>query len=78
VSGSRVRAALTRGLLRLFTNRPGRPWQGTLDYVFVSPGLRVLGCELFLDRPSPDDPTLYASDHLGLRATIEVPDPGSG
>jgi endonuclease/exonuclease/phosphatase family metal-dependent hydrolase len=74
VNGSRVRSALTRGLLRLFTNRPDLPWQGTLDYIFVSPGLRVLGCEAFLDRPSPDDPTLFASDHLGLWAKIEVPE----
>jgi hypothetical protein len=28
---------------------------------------------VFLDRPSPGDPTLYASDHLGLAATLEIP-----
>lgn len=73
ITGGRVRGAVTRGLLRLFTNRPGTTWRGTLDYIFVSPGVRVLDCGVFLDRPSPDDPTLYASDHLGLAATLEVP-----
>lgn len=75
VCGGRVRGPVTRGLLRLFTNVPGKPWQGTLDYVFVSPGVRVLGCGVILDSPSPGDPTLYASDHLGLAATLEVPAP---
>ena len=75
VVGGRIRSAVTRGLLRLFTNRPGATWQGTLDYIFVSPGVRVIDCGVILDRPSPDDPTLYASDHLGLLATLEVPPP---
>jgi endonuclease/exonuclease/phosphatase family metal-dependent hydrolase len=69
----RVREILTRGLLRLFTNRPGGSWRGTLDYIFVSPDVRVVECGVFLDRPSPGDPTLYASDHLGLAATLEIP-----
>jgi endonuclease/exonuclease/phosphatase family metal-dependent hydrolase len=75
VSGQRVRGAVTRGLLRLFSNRPGDSWRGTLDYIFVSPDVRVVECGVFLDRPSPDDPTLYASDHLGLAATLEIPSP---
>jgi endonuclease/exonuclease/phosphatase family metal-dependent hydrolase len=78
-SRNRLRGPVTRGLLRLFTNRPGGSWRGTLDYIFVSPGVRVVECEVFLDRPSPDDPTLYASDHLGLAATLEIPSlAGSG
>ena len=32
-------------------------------------------CEVFLDHPSPDDPTLYASDHLGVAATLEILSP---
>jgi endonuclease/exonuclease/phosphatase family metal-dependent hydrolase len=73
VCGGRVRGPVTRGLLRLFSNAPGEPWRGTLDYIFVSPTVRVLECGVILDRPSPDDPTLYASDHFGLAATLEVP-----
>ena len=37
VSGHRVREAATRRLLRLFTNRPGDSWRGTLDYIFREP-----------------------------------------
>jgi endonuclease/exonuclease/phosphatase family metal-dependent hydrolase len=73
--GGRVRAAATRGLLRLFSNHPGAGWRGTLDYIFVSPAVRVADCVIFLDRPSPDDPALYASDHLGLAASLEIPPP---
>jgi endonuclease/exonuclease/phosphatase family metal-dependent hydrolase len=72
VSGHRVREVATRRLLRLFTNRPGDSWRGTLDYIFVSPNVRVVECNVFLDRPSPGDPTLYASDHLGLSAILDV------
>lgn len=73
ISGGRIRGPVTRGLLRLFSNRPGATWRGTLDYIFVSPGVRVVECGVILDRPSPHDPTLYASDHLGLAATLEIP-----
>jgi endonuclease/exonuclease/phosphatase family metal-dependent hydrolase len=72
VCGGRVRGPVTRGLLRLFSNAPGEPWRDTLDYIFVSPGVRVLGCDLILDRSSSDDPSLYASDHFGLAATVAL------
>lgn len=75
VSGDRVRGAITRGLLRLFTNRPDGLWRGALDYIFVSPDVRVVECGVFLDCPSPEDHTLYASDHLGLAASLEIPSP---
>jgi endonuclease/exonuclease/phosphatase family metal-dependent hydrolase len=76
--GGRVRGAATRILLRLVSNRPGGPWRGTLDYIFVGPGVRVVACGVILDGPSPDDPTLYASDHLGLAAALEIPPCGPG
>jgi endonuclease/exonuclease/phosphatase family metal-dependent hydrolase len=72
-SRGRVRGPVTRGILRLFTNRAGASWRGTLDYIFVSPDVRVVQCGVILDRPSPDDSTLYASDHVGLAAALEVP-----
>ncbi len=75
VGRGRVRAIFSRTMLRLFTNRPGQPYSDTLDYIFVSRDMRVIECSVFLDRPSPDDPTLYASDHLGLAATLEIPRP---
>jgi endonuclease/exonuclease/phosphatase family metal-dependent hydrolase len=76
VNGGRVRRLVTRGLWGLLSIRPVDLWRGSLDYIFVSPGVRVVECDVFLDRPSPDDPTLYASDHLGLAATLEIPDCG--
>ena len=72
VCGGRVRGPVTRTVLRLFSNTPGEPWRGTLDYIFVSPGVSVIRCELFLDRPSAQDATLYASDHFGLAATLAI------
>jgi endonuclease/exonuclease/phosphatase family metal-dependent hydrolase len=76
VCGGRVRGPFTRTLLRLFSNTPGEPWCDTLDYIFVSPGIEVLGCDLILDHPSPHDPTLYASDHFGLAATLAITETG--
>ncbi len=76
ISGGRVRRMATRGLLRLFSIQASDLWRGSLDYIFVSPEVRIVECGLFLDRPSPDDPTLYASDHFGLAATLKIPSPG--
>ena len=73
ISGGRVRRAITSGLCRSFSILPGDIWRGTVDYIFVSPGIGVVECSVILDRPSPRDPTLYASDHFGLAATLEVP-----
>jgi endonuclease/exonuclease/phosphatase family metal-dependent hydrolase len=73
-----IRSAVTRGLLRLFSNRAGagagagNSWRGTLDYLFVSRDLRVVECDVILNRPAPDDPSLYPSDHYGLAATLEI------
>ncbi len=77
-SRHRLRGGITRALLRLGTNRPGQSWRGTLDYIFVAPDIRVLDARVFLDRPAPLDPTLYASDHLGLVATLAISAAGSG
>jgi endonuclease/exonuclease/phosphatase family metal-dependent hydrolase len=77
ISGGRVRRAATKTLWRLLSMRSGRLWKGTLDYIFVSPDVRVLDCGVFLDRPADDDPGLYASDHLGLVATLEVAGEGN-
>jgi endonuclease/exonuclease/phosphatase family metal-dependent hydrolase len=44
-----------------------------LDYVFLSPAVyNVSEARIFCDRPSPDDDTLYPSDHVGLITTLEV------
>ncbi len=43
-----------------------------LDYVWVRGPVRVLDARLVFDRPDPEDPTLYPSDHLGLSAHLEI------
>ena len=45
---------------------------GCLDYIWVRGAVRVLHAGLAFDRPHPDDPTLYPSDHLGLSAHLEI------
>lgn len=46
-----------------------------IDYVFVSPSLSVRDCRVAFDRAAPHEPGLYPSDHVGLVADLEVPQP---
>lgn len=43
-----------------------------LDYIWVRGDVRVSGARLAFDRPHPEDPTLYPSDHVGISATFEI------
>jgi endonuclease/exonuclease/phosphatase family metal-dependent hydrolase len=43
---------------------------GTLDYIYVSSQFQVMDAALAFDRPSPEDPELYPSDHLGVWARL--------
>ena len=45
---------------------------GCLDYIWVRGEIGVMSAALAFDRPATDDPTLYPSDHFGLRAQIRV------
>jgi len=48
-------------------------WSGCLDYIFISKSVdQVLSAQLFCRKPSANDPTLYASDHVGLLTNLEV------
>jgi len=47
------------------------PKHVTVDYIFVSPSVRVLDARLVFDRPHLSDSALYASDHFGLAAVLE-------
>jgi hypothetical protein len=38
----------------------------------VDPHLAVRDCQIILNQPSPTDPTLYPSDHVGLFATLAM------
>jgi endonuclease/exonuclease/phosphatase family metal-dependent hydrolase len=48
------------------------PGSWAIDHIFVSRDIRVLSAGLTFDAAHADDPTLVASDHFGLTATIEI------
>ncbi len=43
-----------------------------IDYIWIRGAARVASARLVFDRPDPDDPTLYPSDHLGIAAQLEI------
>jgi endonuclease/exonuclease/phosphatase family metal-dependent hydrolase len=45
---------------------------GCLDYIWIRGDLRVDSARLVFDRPAVGDPTLFASDHLGIAAHLSV------
>ena len=45
----------------------------TIDYVFVGPPVTVADCRVCFDQPSPTEPQLFPSDHLGLVADLRLP-----
>ncbi|RMG91618.1 MAG: endonuclease/exonuclease/phosphatase family protein [Chloroflexi bacterium] len=48
-------------------------WAGCLDYIFISRQIKkVISASVFCERPSPEDDTLFPSDHVGLIATLEI------
>jgi endonuclease/exonuclease/phosphatase family metal-dependent hydrolase len=58
------------GLLAPAMDTDGEP--GCLDYVWLRGEVRVETARLVFDRPDPEDPTLYPSDHLGIAARLAV------
>jgi endonuclease/exonuclease/phosphatase family metal-dependent hydrolase len=45
---------------------------GTLDYIYVSGEVDVVGAGLAFDRHAADDPQLFPSDHLGVWARVII------
>jgi len=45
---------------------------GCLDYVWIRGAVRVETARLVFDRPDPEDPTLYPSDHFGIATWLEI------
>ena len=43
-----------------------------LDYIWLRGAARVESARLAFDRPDPEDPTLYPSDHIGIAARLEI------
>ncbi|HTF40439.1 MAG TPA: endonuclease/exonuclease/phosphatase family protein [Propionibacteriaceae bacterium] len=44
----------------------------TLDYIFLSPGVRVTDAAVTFTEAGASDSGLYASDHFGLAASVEL------
>jgi endonuclease/exonuclease/phosphatase family metal-dependent hydrolase len=45
---------------------------GCLDYIWIRGSITVDEATLAFNRPAVDDPTLYPSDHFGLRARVRL------
>jgi endonuclease/exonuclease/phosphatase family metal-dependent hydrolase len=43
-----------------------------IDYIWVTKSMRVQTSGLCFNRPAPDDPTLWPSDHVGVWADLEL------
>lgn len=43
-----------------------------IDYIWLSERIRIVASGTCFDRPSPDDPSLWPSDHVGVWADIEL------
>lgn len=52
---------------------PLEPLSLCLDYIWFEPPLRLIQSGRCFDHPSPSDPDLWPSDHVGVWADLEVP-----
>jgi endonuclease/exonuclease/phosphatase family metal-dependent hydrolase len=43
-----------------------------IDYIWVSDGIELLASEVCFNRPRPDDPSLWPSDHAGVFADLRI------
>jgi endonuclease/exonuclease/phosphatase family metal-dependent hydrolase len=54
---------------------PGMDTDGSprcIDYIWIRGAVAVESARLAFDRPEPEDPTLYPSDHLGISAHLAI------
>ncbi|MDR7585388.1 MAG: endonuclease/exonuclease/phosphatase family protein [Armatimonadota bacterium] len=58
------------GLLGL--RDPAEPLSLPLDYIWYEPPLRLIESGRCFDRPSPTDPDLWPSDHVGVWADVDL------
>jgi endonuclease/exonuclease/phosphatase family metal-dependent hydrolase len=49
-----------------------------IDYIWVSGAIGIAAGGVCFDRPSPDDPSLWPSDHAGVWADLEMDGAASG
>lgn len=69
-NGAEPEVTWPSGLQALAMDTDGEP--ACLDYIWVSGAVMVRSARLAFDRPAPDDPTLYPSDHRGVLAELEL------
>jgi endonuclease/exonuclease/phosphatase family metal-dependent hydrolase len=43
-----------------------------IDYIWVSENVGVVASKVCFNRPSPDDPSLWPSDHVGVWADLQI------
>jgi endonuclease/exonuclease/phosphatase family metal-dependent hydrolase len=43
-----------------------------IDYIWVSPSIKIVASGLCFDKPAPDDSALWPSDHVGVWADLEL------
>jgi len=43
-----------------------------IDYIWISDGIEILASEVCFNRASPDDPSLWPSDHAGVWADLRI------
>jgi endonuclease/exonuclease/phosphatase family metal-dependent hydrolase len=58
------------GLIAPAMDTDGDP--ACIDYIWVRGAVRVESARLCFDRPDPEDPTIYPSDHLGIATWLEI------
>lgn len=69
-SGERaIDVMIAAGFRSAYREATGSP---PVDYLWVRGDARVVAAHTAAGEPSPDDPTLFASDHLALVATLEL------
>jgi endonuclease/exonuclease/phosphatase family metal-dependent hydrolase len=70
VNGAEPDVTWPSGLQAPAMDTDGAP--GCIDYVWIRGAVAVASSRLVFDRPAPDDPTLYPSDHLGIAAWLRI------
>ena len=70
VNGAEPAVTWPSGLIAPAMDTDGEP--ECLDYIWVRGVVRVESARLCFDRPDPEDPTLYPSDHFGIAARLAV------
>ncbi len=73
--GRGARHRLRRGALRAaraVVRGPLAGIHGPIDHILVDNTFQVVRCCVVFDQPSPADPNLYASDHVGLVADLQL------